>query len=73
MPRYFFHVADGADFPDREGTILGDVATARSEAITTAGELLKDRGSTFWGSGEWRMTVVDEAGDTVCRLRFAAE
>lgn len=73
MPRYFFHVTDGADYPDSEGIILDDVASARAEAITTAGALLKDRGATFWGSGEWRMTVVDEAGGTVCRLRFAAE
>ena len=73
MPRYFFHVADGADLPDHEGTILADVATARAEAITTAGALLKDRGAMFWGAGEWRMTVVDETGDTVCLLRFSAE
>jgi hypothetical protein len=73
MPRYFFHVADGADLPDHEGTILADVAMARAEAITTAGALLKDRGATFWGAGEWRMTVVDEAGATVCLLRFSAE
>jgi uncharacterized protein DUF6894 len=66
MPRYFFHVTDGADYPGSEGIILDDVATARAEAITTAGALL-------WGSGEWRMTVIDEAGATVCRLRFAAE
>jgi hypothetical protein len=73
LPRYFFHVADGADLPDREGTILADVATARAQAITTAGELLKERGATFFGAGEWHMTVVDEAGETVCRLHFSAE
>jgi hypothetical protein len=56
-----------------EGTILANVAAARAEAITTAGALLKDRGPTFWGAGEWRMTVVDDAGDTVCLLRFSAE
>jgi hypothetical protein len=71
MPRYFFHITDGPDFPDDEGTVLADIAAARAQAI--AGALLKDRGATFWGAGEWRMTVVDEAGDTICRLRFSAE
>jgi hypothetical protein len=73
MRRYFFHITDGAEPPDHEGTVLADIAAARAEAITTAGALLKDRDATFWGAGEWRMTVVDEAGDTICRLRFSAE
>ena len=72
MPRYFFHFADADDFPDAEGTVLDDVARARSEAIMTMGEMLKDH-SAHHGSGEWRKTVVDEAGETVCQLRFAAD
>jgi hypothetical protein len=73
MPRFFFHVADGQDFPDHEGTELADVAAARDQAIMTAGAMLKDRGAAFWGEGEWRMVVVDENGATVCALRFSAE
>ena len=29
--------------------------------------------SDVQNSGEWIMHVVDEAGETVCRLRFSAE
>jgi hypothetical protein len=65
--------ADGEDFPDNDGSDVLNIAAAREQAITTAGAMLKDRGATFWGSGEWRMTVVDEGGKTVCLLRFSAE
>jgi hypothetical protein len=73
MPRYFFNVSDGADLPDVEGIVLQDRAAARTQAITTAGEMLKERGCAFWHGTEWRMTVLDEAGATVCLLRFTAE
>jgi uncharacterized protein DUF6894 len=73
VPRYFFNVSDGADLPDVEGIVLRDRAAARTQAITTAGEMLKERGCTFWHGTEWRMTVLDEAGATVCLLRFTAE
>jgi hypothetical protein len=73
LPRYFFHVADGTDYRDFQGTVLVDVPTARSEAIKTATEMLKDRGVKLLGAGEWCMTVLDETGATVCRLRFSAD
>src|SRR5436305_12520946 len=70
MPRYFFHVADGADFPDNEGTVLANVSMARAQAIETAGAMLRDRGALLSEGTEWRMTVVDNSGNTVCLLRF---
>jgi hypothetical protein len=73
MPRYFFHVEDGNSQPDRDGTELRDADEAREQAVTAAGEALKDTGRSFWNSGEWVMHVVDETGETVCRLRFSAE
>ena len=73
VPRYFFNVSDGADLPDEDGVVLPNLEAARTQAITTAGELLKERGCTFWHGTEWRMTVLDEAGTTVCSLRFTAE
>lgn len=53
MPRYFFHVQDGHDYPDLEGTELPDLAAARAEAVQFAGSLLADQPETFWASGEW--------------------
>ena len=73
MPRYFFHVDDGEDMPDEEGTELADVATARAQAIMTAGQILKDLGQQLWNGDTWTMTVVDELGAQVCQISFTAQ
>jgi hypothetical protein len=73
MPRYFFNIQDGKDFPDDEGSELAGPEEAREHAIVVAGAMLKDHGRHFWNHGEWRMLVLDESGATVCSLRFAAE
>ena len=56
MPRYFFHVHDGASSLDQEGTELPDIYTAQAEAIRTSGEILRDRApsSGTAPSGAWR-------------------
>lgn len=58
MPRYYFHVHDGEESPDLEGTELANDAAAGAEAIVTAGSVLRDLGSIFWGGG-----LVDECPD----------
>jgi hypothetical protein len=73
MPRYFFHIADGREILDREGTELADDAEARAQAVMLAGGMLRDIGCDFWNSGHWRLRVVNEAGRTVCALRLAAD
>jgi hypothetical protein len=73
MPRYFFHIIDGEEIIDNEGTVLADLDEARAEAIVVSGEMLKDLGGKFWGNGQWQIRVVDEAGDKVCALTFAAD
>jgi hypothetical protein len=73
VPRYFFNVHDSAEIIDREGTVLADHDEARAQAVVAAGEMLKDYGAQFWNKAEWRLWVTDEAGATVCALRFAAE
>lgn len=73
MPRYFFHVADGRDIPDTEGTSLAGPDEARAQALRTAGEILREEGMTFWRGAEWRMEVTDEARRRVFTLRFSAD
>jgi len=73
MPRYFFHVIDGKDFIDEDGTELAGIDEARTQAIIMAGEILKEVGPTLWHGAKWHMDVLDEAGVTVVRLNFSAE
>lgn len=73
MPRYFFHVADGRDLPDFEGTALAGPDEARAQALRMAGEILRDEGMRFWQGAEWRMQVTDEMRQLVFTLRFSAE
>jgi Domain of unknown function (DUF6894) len=73
MPRYFFDVRDGQDIPDVEGVELADRDAAHREAFHTAGEMLKEADRKFLQGDVWEMHVTDEAGKTVCRLRFSAE
>src|SRR3954470_11372111 len=73
MQRYFFHVKDGKEIIDQVGTELAGDDEARDEAIVVSGEMLRGVGREFWNNGEWRLWVVDQAGRTVCALRFSAE
>jgi hypothetical protein len=72
MPRFFFHVRDGSDFPDLQGTVLEDLVAARREAVRFSGALLNDKPDIFWQSGEWTMRVTDEADLTLFQLTFFA-
>ena len=73
MPRYFFNVKDGKDIPDDEGTELAGVVQARTQAILTAGEMIRSDGATVRNGSDWRMNVTDEAGDRLFTLRFSAD
>jgi len=73
MTRYFFHLKDGRETIDHEGTVLSGIGEARAQAVVMSGEIIKDSGGKFWDGEEWRLWVTDEAGATVCALRFAAE
>jgi hypothetical protein len=73
VARYFFHVRDSVELLDEEGIELPGLNEVRTEAIVAAGEMLKDLDGRFWDSPDWRLWVTDEAGQTVCTLRFLAE
>jgi hypothetical protein len=73
MPRYFFHVIDGHEMRDTEGTVFAGEADARAEAIVLSGEMLKELGGTSWTNAEWQVRVEDEAGNKVCGFTFSAD
>ena len=71
MPRYFFHVHDSHDVIDAEGSHLEGPEAARAEAVTAAGEMIRDLGGRFWSGSDWSMRVVDEDDRTICTLRLS--
>jgi hypothetical protein len=72
MPRYHFHVKDGKDYQDLQGTVLPDLAAARAEALRFTGALLGEAQNQFWEGTDWTMNVTDEMGLTLFNLAFQA-
>jgi len=72
MPRYFFHVRDGQEYLDTEGTELKDLAAAQTYALQVVTHLIGKQGSEFWDGEDWRLHVEDEASLELFRLQFQA-
>lgn len=73
MPKYFFHIHDGKDLIDTDGTELRNRDAVRSEAIRLAADSIGSLKWDFWGHGEWRLDVIDQQGANVLTLRFSGE
>ena len=73
MPLYFFNVIDGKFLVDEDGTECAGMPEVRTQAIQTAGAILKDYGEKFPQGLEWQMHVTDESKTTVLKLVFSAE
>lgn len=73
MPRYFFHVIDGSVDIDTDGTELTGLTEAHSQAITMAGEIMRDARRKFWTGSDWQMHVTDDCRRTLFKLKFSAE
>jgi hypothetical protein len=71
--RYFFHVRDGRDYIDTEGTELADDDAAKSEAIAASGDMIRDLGRSFWEGNNWEMQVLDETGREVLTICFRGD
>jgi hypothetical protein len=58
MPRYYFHVEDLRTYIDEIGVELPNLPAARNEAVSAAGELLRDGSAeTLWTGKPWQMWV----------------
>ncbi|MGU3417012.1 DUF6894 family protein [Methylobacterium sp. D54C] len=62
MPRFYFNVHDGKSGLDALGTDLPDLATARTEAVRLAGEILRDEAQHIVHDDDWRLEVTDHRG-----------
>lgn len=73
MPRYYFHLRFEHDAMDDEGVILPDFQAAISEAVRAFGEMLQTLDGSVKPGLPLEMTLADEAGNPLCRLRFSVE
>ena len=73
MPRYYFHIErDGGKIVDEEGSSHADLQSVQAIALKSAADIAAEdlaRGSTRL---EQFVTVVDERGDEVVRVRVEA-
>lgn len=70
MPRFQFHVYDGVDLPDDDGTELPSLHAARLQAVRFAGEILAQDHQRIALGEDWRMEVTDDQGLILFRLDF---
>jgi hypothetical protein len=73
MPRYFFDIVDGKDFPDLQGSEFADLFAARMEAVRYSAEVLREMPERFWNNEKWTMTVSDADRIPLFTLKFLAE
>ena len=71
MPRYFFHIHDGHDFPDETGTELRSLREAQLEVVRLTSDLLKDE-TVFWQGEGCSIDVADSQGVTLLAISFTA-
>ena len=58
MPRFYFHIDDGWTHIDQVGLERPDLETARDEAVSAAGQILRNGAAKNLCSGKpWRMWV----------------
>ena len=62
MSTYHFNLADGSKEPDKDGTELADIHSARLEAIRFAGDMARERAAAVWADGSLQVEVTDDAG-----------
>jgi hypothetical protein len=66
MPRYFFHVREGAELSrDREGQELPDTDAARAEAIRAGREILGEKLLHGGSLAHRQIEIADETGRVV--------
>jgi hypothetical protein len=70
MPRYYFHLRDGAGgVTDRQGVELHDHAAAREHAAAVGRELMRQAEAK---TRHWQLDVSDRRGGVLFRLPFAS-
>ncbi len=72
MPRYFFDLNDGAEWPDDEGVVLPNLETARLEALRLYGAILRDDPQGFQGVDAWHIDIRTKSEGVLGRISLMA-
>lgn len=57
--RFYFHLAGAVADPDNEGQELASLSVARTVAVRSAAELIRDQPDVVWVGEEVRIEVTD--------------
>ena len=73
MPRYCFHIRDGAPQPDDDGIELSGREEAWEMATRFMGEVMRDLDGKQRPGGSWTMEVVEDGTQPCWTLSFRSE
>lgn len=65
MTAYYFHLTNGDETRDGQGTELASLHDARCYAVQMIAEVLCNAPERYWQHEEYRVTVSDESGLTL--------
>lgn len=68
MPRYFFHIRDGATSIDQIGADFPDDGAARAETVIVLGEILRFSAPDLWSGAGLTVVLECENGRVVAVL-----
>lgn len=68
MGRYYFDIEDGPSGRDEEGTTVANARDLQSMAVEMLGQILQDKGASFWKNPNLRLSVRDERNKIHLRL-----
>ena len=72
MPLYYFHVSNGAEEPDEDGTELADLSEARTQAVRLIGEMLRFDAEPVWDGHGLKVVVSDHARGPLFSVKVVA-
>jgi hypothetical protein len=73
VPRHCFTLTDGQVYSVPLHVEFPSIKEARSWALQTLDEILRDESMASWDGRDWQTTVTDASGRCMLRLRFSAD
>ena len=70
MLRFLFHT-DGRHGLDDQSFAFATIDQAKCKAVRLASDIIGARGSSFWGAGDFKMSIVGEDGRRLFMLTLS--